>query len=152
MSTFDADVHLDCLNHIRDTLLGLTSVLEELRVAPSEVKIRRWPWSDQKIWPGITIYPDREEFGVGTCSTDDIGYGCAVSYVRSSGKDLESNLNRPIIFRSEVRSRFHNQPIPVACVFTCKVEYGGFLMPKRFAESYDVSSLLIRCWNEEERQ
>jgi len=151
---FDPTIHIQAMEHIRDTLQGLSAeFLHPLRITKDEVRIRKKPWTKDRIYPGVTIHPEKEELGLGTCSTDDIGYGCVVSYIRRGGMHVEDdNLDRVIRFRSEVRSRFFRQPWPIDCIYTCGVEPAVLLLPREFENHYEISSLLLRPWSEEERQ
>lgn len=148
---FDPDVDRKCREYIRDRLEEVLPK-KDINIRSHQIVIRKFPWNDGKIHPGITIHPLEETLGRGTCATDDIGYGVGVTFVESTGDGLRTEIDRTGVFRSHVRGEFHNKKIPVASVFICTVEFGDFLLPKQYRGDYNVSTLLVRCWNEDERK
>lgn len=144
-----------------DILQGLTEWLQariisefplsDLGIASAEVVIRKWPWDDKRIYPGITIHPVDDMLGIGSCVEDNVGYGIGITYVRHTDRGLENYL--PMMrFRAQVRGSFnHRQPAELASFWKLTVEMGQFAVPSRYRDSNDVSAMVVRGWSEEER-
>lgn len=132
---------------------GKVSLMQKLNLPEdgSEVQIRKFPWTAKKIYPGITVHPQQESTGNGSCTLDDIGYGVGVTFVQATGDGIE-DIERIDLFREHMRGEFSNKKLAVANVFQSTIEYGRWIMPRQYQQHYDISALLVRCWSEEQRK
>jgi len=147
---FDETVAKLCREHAQAQMVDRFP-LKRLHLSKDEIQIRKFPVDREKIYEGITIHPEKEAMGEGSCQTDDIGYAVAATWVRSTGDGIE-DIDAFDTFRANIRGMFNNKkPVITAPIFVCTVQFGRFVLPKEYKEHYDASSMLIRYWSEDER-
>lgn len=125
---------------------------ELLGLRSSEVGIYKTPVEKDRLRPGITIHPVTEMLGSGTCNTDDIGYGAAVTFVQGTGRG-DRDLCPIRIFRQMIRGRFLHKKMVIedCCFWQTTIEHGAWVAPRWLQSHQDYSSLALRCWAEQER-
>lgn len=147
---FDPEIARKCRSQILKQIQE-NFPLDELNLDRHEVAIRKFPWNSGRIHEGITLHPTKESQGSGSCTTDDIGYATAITYVQSSASE-DDGIEEVELFRAHVVGEFNNKKIPVDTVFACTVEFGKIILPREYSNNYDASSVLVRCWSETERK
>ena len=139
-------IHMQVMEYVRDEIIALN-----LSYLPAElIAIRKFPWTKDHIYPGLTIHPLRESMGQGTTSKFDVGYGCGLTFVLPTGDGIEEDMGTITGFRQAIRRRFaFSKPALLDTVWQVTVENGDIYIPPRYRDHYDVTTLLLRYWSEE---
>jgi hypothetical protein len=147
--------HRQCLAEIVKTIKALNPPGFQL----DEIKVRRQGVRKEgngtwKCHRGITVHPEPERQEPGTNRSEDIGYGCGVTFLLGADHS-EQNIGYITDARELVRRKFINQRLPnvkvvTGHVCTSTVEHGDFA--KDFDDhQWEIGTLLIRVWARETR-
>lgn len=125
-------------------------------VHDDEIRVRKHPDDDSRVYPGITVHPavDWQHRREGTNERDDVGYGVQVTMVQATSQDVRRQIDRRLLWREKIRREFIHQRAPLSSiteVYTCHIEAAPPFNRRDFRKDYDVDSLVIRVWTRETR-
>mgnify|MGYP006908209764 CR=1 FL=1 len=144
-------VYEDCMNQIVTDIdaLGFTTLRN------NDVKKRSWPWDRHRVFQGISVhfpFNQNEQEVAGTVSCDDIVYPVMVTVIRGTGGREQDNITRLTDWREKIRLKFINQRLSgVTSVYTMKVRFGRILLPKKWRDNYQATTMAILCYSRESR-
>ena len=154
---FDPEIETKIHEHIKCELIELRRpdtnerLVSMLGIRQSEIEIYKTPIQNGRLRPGITIHPLKEIAGRGTCNSDDIGFGVAITFVQGTGRG-DRDLSKTSLFRRMITGRFLHKPLVLeGCVWQVTAEYGAWMAPRELRQHYDYSSVALRCWTEQLR-
>jgi hypothetical protein len=152
------DVHELCLKEIAAGIKGLQTCFraEEIRVQRLDHKVESDGSVTIHTWErGVTVFPLQEQESAGTNLREDIGYGCGVLFVFPNDHGPKDNVGKVLEARALTRRRFIHQRMTTVALsggmyLTTKVAHLPINQP-RGPHTFEVSSLVIRCWMREPR-
>lgn len=150
-----ARFHRQCLDKIVQTIKGLGL----LGFKQDEIKrLRQWARKQGNgVWiphRGITVHPEQERQESGTNRSEDIGYGCGVTFCLGMDHSEEAlgyvTDAREIVRRAFINQRLQGLTVVKGHVCISTVEHGDFA--KDFDDhQWEIGTLLIRVWARETR-
>lgn len=128
--------------------LGLTDMPTD-NVKVVKVPVYR-PNTDAQ--PGVFVYPLDDVESGGTNLRDDLIYRCGISIFQKSDRDRETDLDRLLTWRENIRRHFiHQRLTGVASVYMIRFETRPALDPGQWDNHWDVSTLVLRVISRETR-
>lgn len=105
--------------------------------------------SDNQLRSGALLCPAPETEGTsGTNQSSDIGYGFSLTLLQKANSQLgKSQFPSLMTWREAIRRHFHHQsPLAANGCYRCTVEPADVALPAAWAQQFDVSTLILRCW------
>jgi hypothetical protein len=127
-------------------------------ISSDQVVIRKFPWDNNTIFPGVTVaWEDEREFETeGSNERDDVGYPIIITAVRGSTRGWGEQIDRITDWRQLIRREFHNKRLTTVTAtnvthIVCTVTPREVSVPSQFGNSYDASRVEVRAWFREPR-
>ncbi len=137
-------VFSQCLSAVKTTIDGLS-----LSGSPT-VTVRKHSVDDRQVFHGITLSPEPVRSGQGTNADDDNGYGILVTMALASAQGYTENLEKLNLWTQSIRNAFSGKRLSgVTEVYVCWCEADRNFDDRKYADDYDFSTFIIRCWSRE---
>lgn len=148
-------LHMRCLEAVREYIMSLS--IPSVQVAADAHYIVKLPYrpdlefdldSTQEF--GIFYFPLPESYTAVDNEFDTVAYSVQVVLIRKIGKKLQEGLSDLLKCRELAALSMSICPLPdVPEVHTVDVLPGAVVMPERWQNSYDASSVVFRCISEQ---
>lgn len=120
-------------------------------IEADEIQIRKFPWTRDHVYSGITIHPGAEFEERGNNTHDDIVYPVMITMIQGT-IGITDDIDRIATWRQTIRKEFIHQRLDtLTCINTVRIKWGEVFLPKKFRDNYDASTMALLVSSREDR-